>query len=34
MTEMRIASLASGSRGNAYLVEQDGEALLIDVYNV
>ena len=30
MTEMRIASLASGSRGNAYLVEQDGEALLID----
>ena len=30
MTEMRIASLASGSKGNAYLVEQDGEALLID----
>lgn len=30
MTEMRIASLASGSRGNAYLVEQEGEALLVD----
>ena len=30
MTEMRVASLASGSKGNAYLVVQDGEALLID----
>ena len=30
MTEMRIASIASGSKGNAYLVVQDGEALLID----
>ncbi len=30
MTEMRVASLASGSKGNAYIVEQDGEALLID----
>jgi phosphoribosyl 1,2-cyclic phosphodiesterase len=30
MTEMRVASLASGSKGNAYLVEQDGEALLVD----
>ena len=27
---MRIASLASGSKGNAYVVEQDGAALLID----
>ncbi len=27
---MRIASLASGSKGNAYVVEQDGVALLID----
>ena len=30
MAEMRVASLASGSKGNAYLVEQDGEALLVD----
>ncbi len=30
MTEMRIASIASGSKGNAYLVEQAGEAVLID----
>ena len=30
MTEMRVASIASGSRGNAYLVEQGGEAVLID----
>ena len=30
MTEMRVASIASGSKGNAYLVEQDGEAVLID----
>ena len=30
MTEMRIASIASGSKGNAYLVEQEGEAVLID----
>ena len=27
---MRIVSLASGSKGNAYLVERDGEAVLID----
>ena len=27
---MRVVSIASGSKGNAYLVEQDGEALLID----
>ena len=27
---MKIASLASGSKGNAYVVEQDGVALLID----
>ena len=27
---MRIVSLASGSKGNAYLVEHDGEAVLID----
>ena len=27
---MRIVSLASGSKGNAYVVEQDGEALLVD----
>ena len=30
MTEMRVASVASGSKGNAYLVVQEGEALLID----
>ena len=30
MTEMRVASIASGSKGNAYIVEQGGEALLID----
>ena len=30
MTEMRVASLASGSKGNSYLVVQGGEALLID----
>ena len=30
MTEMRVASVASGSKGNAYLVEQGGEAVLID----
>jgi phosphoribosyl 1,2-cyclic phosphodiesterase len=30
MTEMRVASVASGSKGNSYLVVQDGEALLID----
>lgn len=30
MTEMRVASIASGSKGNAYLVEQGGEAVLID----
>ncbi len=27
---MRIISIASGSKGNAYLVEEDGEAILID----
>ena len=27
---MRIVSLASGSKGNAYVVEQGGEALLVD----
>jgi len=27
---MRIVSFASGSKGNAYLVEHDGEAVLID----
>ncbi len=27
---MRIISLASGSKGNAYLVEEDGEAILVD----
>ena len=27
---MRIASLASGSKGNAYVVERDGAALLVD----
>ena len=27
---MRIISLSSGSKGNAYLVEQDGAALLVD----
>ena len=30
MTEMRVASIASGSKGNAYLVEQGGDAVLID----
>ena len=30
MTEMRVASLASGSKGNAYLVEQGGESILVD----
>ncbi len=30
MTEMRVASVASGSKGNAYLVVQGGEALLVD----
>lgn len=27
---MRVVSLASGSKGNAYVVEQGGEALLVD----
>ena len=27
---MRVVSLASGSKGNAYVVEQDGVALLVD----
>ncbi len=27
---MRVVSIASGSKGNAYLVEEDGEAILID----
>ncbi len=27
---MKVISIASGSRGNAYLVEEDGEAILID----
>ena len=27
---MKIASLASGSKGNAYVVEQDGQAVLVD----
>lgn len=27
---MRVVSLASGSKGNAYLVEHDGEAILVD----
>lgn len=27
---MKVISIASGSKGNAYLVEEDGEALLID----
>ena len=27
---MRVVSIASGSKGNAYLVEEDGEAILVD----